>query len=131
MSISLKDDAAVDNRGLHSDLTDGDRIDRENIARQDHEVSQFARSDRALHVVCEFGESRTESISAHGFFDADFLAGYPAVGVFAVQGAAGHRSEDALQRVKGRDDGAKTPACSICTLNLSVYEAKCLVITLS
>src|SRR5678815_2358410 len=103
MSISLRDDAAVDNRSLHPDLTAGDRIDRENIARQDREVGQFARSDRAFHVFCEFGESRTESISADGFFDADLLAGYPAVGMFAVQSAARHGSEDALHRVKGRD----------------------------
>jgi len=104
MSTASKDYSSIDNGGLYPDITDCGRIDRENIARQDYEVGEFPRSDRALHVVGEFRVSRAGGVGAHRLVDADLLLGYPAVGVFAVQSAAGHSGKDALHRVK-RGDG--------------------------
>src|SRR5688500_2262524 len=104
MSMSFKNDAAVDDRSLHLHGADCDGIDRENIAREDDEVGELARCNRAFHLVSEFGVSRTNRVGAHRFVDGNFLLGNPALWMFAVEGATCDGGEDALHGIE-RGDG--------------------------
>src|SRR3989442_10046181 len=59
-------------------------IDLENVARENHDIGEFARSDCALLIFLKLCEGGADDVSADRFFDGDPLLRNPTVRMLTV-----------------------------------------------